>query len=71
MKIFGFTGTEPFSKTTRVKPAYKIPTLFEPECSRLTQPGLLHRLFFRRRTLYPAELQKHNRHLMYHVYPKM
>jgi hypothetical protein len=24
------------------------PTLFEPECSRLTHPGLLHRLFFRR-----------------------
>ena len=37
------------------------PTLFEPECSRLTHPGLLHRLFFRRRTLYPAELQKHVR----------
>ena len=34
------------------------PTLFEPECSRLTQPGFLHRLLFRRRTLYPAELQK-------------
>ena len=37
MKNFGFTGTEPFSKTTRVKPA-----VISRLCSNRSVPALLN-----------------------------